>query len=201
VEKSKYWYEHKIELSSTDVNEIEKFKQWYKYQLDTYLPSDWIVAFREEAAQLNDLEWRKVLKAIGLKADAMQALEINDICDFVTLIYTSEKWRIAEPTSKKSGCDVSNTDWDGWKSLGLNMNDARHIINFRHWHNFYVAGKKDKRTGQQSLAVHTMRGLFRGTPILPNQINSSNQAGGHQRKTISSCPRRSTIMLTYFTKL
>ena len=174
VEKSKYWYEHKIELSSTDVNEIEKFKKWYKYQLDTYLPSDWIVAFREEAAHVNDLEWRKVLKAIGLKADAMQALEINDICDFVTLIYTSEKWRIAEPTSKskKNGCDVSNTDWDGWKSLGLNMSDARPIINFRHWHKFYVAKKDKSDWATEFSSAHYERFVQRYTnPTKPDQFN------------------------------
>ncbi|KAK1743948.1 hypothetical protein QTG54_005545 [Skeletonema marinoi] len=174
VEKSKYWYEHEIELSSTDVNEIEKFKKWYKYQLDTYLPSDWIVAFREEAAHVNDLEWRKVLKAIGLKADAIHALEINDICDFVALIYTSEKWRIAEPTSKKNRYDVSNTDWDGWKSLGLNMSDARHIINFRHWHNFYVAGKKDKSDwATEFSSAHYERFVQRYTnPTKPDKFNN-----------------------------
>eukprot|EP00985_Skeletonema_marinoi_P004600 scaffold1991_cov73-Skeletonema_marinoi.AAC.1 len=173
VEKSKYWYEHEIELSSTDVNEIEKFKQWYKYQLDTYLPSDWIVAFREEAAHVNDLEWRKVLKAIGLKADAIQAVEINDICDFVTLVYTSEKWRIAEPTSKKNRYDVIKTDWDGWKSLGLKEKDARHIINFRHWHNFYVAGKKDKSDWATEFnSAHYERFVQRYTnPTKPDKFN------------------------------
>jgi hypothetical protein len=154
VEKSRYWYELVMKLSSTDIDEIVKFQNWYKYQLDTYLPSDWMASFREEAAQVNDLEWRKVLKAIGLKADAIQALEINDICDFGTLNHTSKNWRI---TKKDGDHDVgrcllwgntpedttADSDWDGWKSLGLKEKDARNIINFRRWHNFYVA-KKDK---------------------------------------------------------
>mmetsp|Transcript_37168 Transcript_37168/g.75828 ORF Transcript_37168/g.75828 Transcript_37168/m.75828 type:complete len:855 (-) Transcript_37168:98-2662(-) len=141
VEKSKYWYEHEIKLSSRHISEIEKVKRWYKYQLDTYLPSDWIMAFREEAAQVNDLEWRKVLKAIGIKADAIQALEINDISDFASLIYTSEKWRINGPRESN---DWSMPEWNEWQKLGLKEKDARNIINFRHWHKFYVAGMKDK---------------------------------------------------------
>eukprot|EP00985_Skeletonema_marinoi_P015596 scaffold8093_cov174-Skeletonema_marinoi.AAC.7 len=167
VEKSRYWYEQVMKLSSTDIDEIVKFQNWYKYQLDTYLPSDWIASFREEAAQVSDLEWRKVLKAIGLKADAIQALEINDICDFGTLNHRSKNWRITKkdgdddvgrcllwgnnnspspnsPTNVETPQDTTaDSDWNEWKSLGLNMNDARNIINFRRWHNFYVA-KKDK---------------------------------------------------------
>mmetsp|Transcript_11996 Transcript_11996/g.17903 ORF Transcript_11996/g.17903 Transcript_11996/m.17903 type:complete len:511 (+) Transcript_11996:99-1631(+) len=109
VEKSKYWYEQVIKLSRTDIDEIEKFKNWYKYQLDTYLPSDWITSFREEAARVNDLEWRKVLKAIGLKADEIQALEINDICDFGTLNLRSKEWRI----TKKDGNHVGKCHFWG----------------------------------------------------------------------------------------
>jgi len=139
VEKSKYWYEHEINLNSTDIHEIEKFKKWYKHRLDTYLPSDWIVSFRKEAAQVNDLEWRNVLKGTGLKADAIHALEINDVCDFATLNHTFEKWRI----TKHNG-DVSNSDWNEWQKMGLKENDARNIINFRHWYNFYVVGTKNK---------------------------------------------------------
>eukprot|EP00984_Skeletonema_dohrnii_P034264 scaffold33512_cov113-Skeletonema_dohrnii-CCMP3373.AAC.5 len=145
VDKSKYWYEHEMTLSSTDVNEIERFKQWYKYQLDTHLPLDWIASFRMDSTKEKKIEWRKVLKAIGMDDDAIQALEINGICDFVTLIHKSQKWRIAEPTSKKNWGDVSNTNyWNEWESLGLKEKDARNIINFRHWHKFYVAGKKDR---------------------------------------------------------
>eukprot|EP00984_Skeletonema_dohrnii_P004398 scaffold1565_cov144-Skeletonema_dohrnii-CCMP3373.AAC.9 len=142
VEKSKYLYEHEIKLSSRHISEIEKVKRWYKYQLDTYLPSDWIMAFREEATQVNDLEWRKVLKAIGIKADAIQALEINDISDFASLIYTSEKWRINGPRESN---DWSMPEWNEWQQLGLKESDARNIISFRHWHKLYVAGMKDKK--------------------------------------------------------
>jgi hypothetical protein len=179
VEKSKYWYKHEMKLKDADIHKIEKFKKWYKYQLDTYLTSDWIVSFRKEAEQVKELEWRKVLKAIGLKADAIQALEINEVCDFATLNHKSKKWKISEPSSnepnskKIRGCisdsgspstqpgspiggasgpdssstqpPISNTEkWDGWKTMGLKENDARHIINFRHWHKFYVARKKNK---------------------------------------------------------
>jgi len=144
VEKSKYWYEHEIELCSTDMDEIEKFKKWYKYQLDDYLPSDWIMAFRNDRKRTKVFEWRKVLKAIGLDDDMVQTLEINDICDFASLIYTSEKWRITKPTSKKNGGDVGNSDWNEWQCFGLKESDARNIINFCRWHKFYVAGEKDK---------------------------------------------------------
>jgi len=159
--KSKYWYEHEIKLNSSDISEIEKFKEWYNYQLDTYLPSDWIMSFHKEASQVRELEWRKVLKAIGLRADAIQALEINDVCDFAALIHTSKKWKISEPSFKKLRSDVSSSDsvepninastsssttntdiWDEWRKMGLKESDARHIINFRHWHKFYVARKK-----------------------------------------------------------
>ena len=48
------------------------------------------------------------------------------------------------PTNVETPQDTTaDSDWNEWKSLGLNMNDARNIINFRRWHNFYVA-KKDK---------------------------------------------------------
>ena len=144
VEKSKYWYEHEIELCSTDMDEIEKFKKWYKYQLDDYLPSDWIMAFRNGRKRMKVFEWRKVLKAIGLDDDMVQTLEINDICDFASLIYTSDKWRITKPTSKKNGGDVSNSDWNEWQCFGLKESDARNIVNFRRWHKFYVAGEKNK---------------------------------------------------------
>ncbi len=147
VMKSKYWFKHEIELSSSEICEIEKFKRWYKYQLDKYLPSDWIVAFREEAAQVQgvDFEWRKVLKTIGLKADAIQALEINDISDFINLIYTPEKGRVTKPKRMNGGVEgISDSDWNEWQKIGLKKNDARHIINFCHWHKFYVAGQKDK---------------------------------------------------------
>lgn len=56
VEKSKYFYMHEMKLSGEDIHKIEMFKQWYKYQLDTYLPSDWVVLFRKEANQVTDLE-------------------------------------------------------------------------------------------------------------------------------------------------
>jgi len=162
VGKSKYWYEHEIALDSADIHEIEKFKKWYKYQLDTYLPSDWIVSFRKDSTRVTEIKWRKVLKAIGLKADAIQALEINDVCDFATLNHTSKKWKISEPGSKKLRSDVSSSDstepnssisnmekWDEWQKMGLKESDARHIINFRHWHKFYVARKKVKSNWEE----------------------------------------------------
>lgn len=136
VEKSKYFYMHEMKLSGEDIHKIEMFKQWYKYQLDTYLQSDWVVSFLKEADQVTDLEWRKVLKAIGLKADKIRALEINDVCDFATLNHRSKKWKISEPNNNSGSSE--------WNEMGLKENDARHIISFRHWHKFYVAGKKNK---------------------------------------------------------
>jgi len=143
VEKSKYWYEHEIKFSSRQISQIEKFKRWYRHQLDDYLPSDWVVSFRKDCKQEGDIEWRKVLKAIGLKADVIQALEINDICDFATLIRTSEKWRMNEPKARETGTE-SKPVWNEWQESGLKENDARTIISFRQWHKFYVAGQKDK---------------------------------------------------------
>lgn len=145
VEKSKYWYEHEIKFTSRQISQIEKFKKWYKHQLDDYLPSDWIVSFRKDSKHEGEIEWRKVLKAIGLKADAIQALEINDIRDFATLIRTSEKWRINGPDAKaKKSPDGSMPVWNEWQECGLKENDTRTIISFRQWHKFYVAGQKDK---------------------------------------------------------
>jgi len=145
VEKSKYWYEQEIKFTSRQISQIEKFKRWYRHQLDDYLPSDWIVSFRKDSKQEGEIEWRKVLKAIGLKADAIQALEINDICDFATLIHTSEKWRINLPNGEATASpDRSMPVWNEWQEFGLKENDARTIISFRQWHKFYVAGQKDK---------------------------------------------------------
>jgi hypothetical protein len=122
------------------------------------------VSFRKEAEQVKELEWRKVLRAIGLKADAIQALEINDVCDFATLNETSEEWRIT-----KSDGDESSSDSNEWQKLGLKKNDARNIIYFRHWHNFYVAGTKDKGdwAAEFSSAQYERRYI---DPRKPNEI-------------------------------
>ena len=143
VEKSKYWYEQEIKFRSRQISEIEKFKRWYRLQLDDYLPSDWIVSFCKDSKHEGEIEWRNVLKAIGLKADAIQALEINDVCDFAALIRTSEKWRINGPKARDSP-DGGMPIWNEWQDTGLKENDARNIISFRQWHKFYVASQKDK---------------------------------------------------------
>ncbi len=38
----------------------------------------------------------------------------------------------------------NNSGSSEWNEMGLKENNARHIISFRHWHKFYVAGKKNK---------------------------------------------------------
>ena len=43
------------------------------------------------------------------------------------------------PASKKN----KTREWNEWQQMGLPEKDARNIIHFRHWYNFYVA-KKDK---------------------------------------------------------
>ena len=141
VEKSKYWYKYEnFDLDDTDIYEIEKFKRWYKYKLlGPYLPSDWIVTYRKEAVMGKEFEWRKVMKDIGLKVDAVQALEINEIRDFSALNHRSKKWRVTMPASKKN----TTREWNEWQQMGLLEKDARNIIHFRHWYNFYVT-KKDK---------------------------------------------------------
>ena len=52
VGKSKYWYKHEIGLNSAAIHEFGKFKSWYKYQMDTYLPSDWIEAYRKDISSV-----------------------------------------------------------------------------------------------------------------------------------------------------
>ncbi len=142
VLKSQYWFEHEMKLSSRQISQIEKFKRWYNYQLDDYLPSDWIVSFRKDSEGDGAIEWRKVLKAIGLKADAVQALELNDISDFETLIHASEKWRVNGPKAGESPRSMPSCN--EWQESGLKESDARNIISFRQWHKFYVAGQEDK---------------------------------------------------------
>jgi len=152
VGKSKYWYENEIKLSSADINEIEELKKWYKYQLDTYLPSDGFVLFRKGAGQVEELEWRKVLRAIGLKADAIQALEINDVCDFATLNHTSKKWKISEPSSKTLRSDENLSDWKDWQKMGLTGTSFTLL----------VRRTSTRGTGWQISTVHNTRDLCSG---------------------------------------
>ena len=147
VELSKHWFEHddgvKDVINSTQVAEIERFKKWYQnYQLDTYLPSDWIVSFRVDRMKETEMEWRRVLKATGLSNDTIYTLEINGVCDFGTLNRKSGKWRVSESAKKWLQCNsVTDPMVFEWKKLGLKESDARNIIQFRHWFNFYARGK------------------------------------------------------------
>jgi hypothetical protein len=133
-------------LSGIEKHAIEKFKDWYNYHFIGYLPSDWIVSFRNDDIRNDDIhpkerDLRKVLRVIGLKADAIEALKMNDILDIATLNRTSKEWKTKGARSYSPEQEASRSY--EWKDMGLTRNNASEIINFRHWYNFYVAGKKN----------------------------------------------------------
>eukprot|EP00985_Skeletonema_marinoi_P029826 scaffold29257_cov77-Skeletonema_marinoi.AAC.2 len=113
---------------------IEKFKQWYTLNSIGCLPSDWVVSFRNGDIHPKERDLRKVLRVIGLNADAINALKMNDIKDIATLNRASKDWRT-------DGEQDSRSKSNAWQRMRLNVNDASDIINFRHWYNCYVAGK------------------------------------------------------------
>ena len=161
VQKPKSWYS-KLEvdqdigeneqqskqllLNGTEKFAIEKFKQWYTLNSIGYLPSDWVVSFRNGDIHPKERDLRKVLRVIGLNADAIDALKMNDIKDIATLNRASKDWRTGSSmTNRLHGMRDRDGEQDSqsnaWQRMGLNVNDASDIINFRHWYNCYVAGK------------------------------------------------------------
>jgi len=102
VQKTKSWYDKLNEEPDVDESlllkgpekiAIEKFKQWYLFHSIGYLPSDWIVSFRNDDIHPKERDLRKVLRVIGVNADAIEALKMNDIKDIPTLNRTSKEWR------------------------------------------------------------------------------------------------------------
>eukprot|EP00577_Skeletonema_sp_RCC1716_P003307 CAMPEP_0113391290 /NCGR_PEP_ID=MMETSP0013_2-20120614/10630_1 /TAXON_ID=2843 ORGANISM="Skeletonema costatum, Strain 1716" /NCGR_SAMPLE_ID=MMETSP0013_2 /ASSEMBLY_ACC=CAM_ASM_000158 /LENGTH=1015 /DNA_ID=CAMNT_0000274521 /DNA_START=75 /DNA_END=3123 /DNA_ORIENTATION=- /assembly_acc=CAM_ASM_000158 len=102
VQKTKSWYDKLNEEPDVDESlllkgpekiAIEKFKQWYLFHSIGYLPSDWIVSFRNDDVHPKERDLRKVLRVIGVNADAIEALKMNDIKDVPTLNRTSKEWR------------------------------------------------------------------------------------------------------------
>eukprot|EP00985_Skeletonema_marinoi_P002852 scaffold1171_cov144-Skeletonema_marinoi.AAC.7 len=102
VQKTKSWYDKLNEEPDVDESlllkgpekiAIEKFKQWYLFHSIGYLPSDWIVSFRNDDVHPKERDLRKVLRVIGVNADAIEALKMNDIKDIPTLNRTSKEWR------------------------------------------------------------------------------------------------------------
>jgi len=140
-------------LNGTEKYAIEKFRSWYNFHFIGYLPSDWIVSFRNDDVHSKEREMRKVLQVIGLGADAIQALKMNGIRDVIALNRTSRDWRTENRRGLSSVADslprMRGEDWESrsneWKLMGLTRNDASDIINFRHWYKFYVAGKKNMK--------------------------------------------------------
>jgi hypothetical protein len=142
-------------LNGAEKYAIEKFRSWYNFHYIGYLPSDWIVSFRNDDVHPKEHEMRKVLQVIGLGADANQALKMNGIRDVTALNRTSMYWR----TEDRRGLGLSSLadsfpgtrgrDWESrsneWNLMGLTRNDASDIINFRHWYKFYVAGKNNMK--------------------------------------------------------
>eukprot|EP00985_Skeletonema_marinoi_P020614 scaffold12321_cov115-Skeletonema_marinoi.AAC.1 len=163
VQKSKSWYNklgeepdteengqqsNKLLLNGSEKVAIEKFKQWYLFHSIGYLPSDWIVSFRNDDVHPKERDLRKVLRVIGVNADAIEALKMNDIKDIPTLNRTSKEWRTESTRGLSSIAD--RIPWIGaeqvsrskeWKDMGLTRNDAREIISFRHWYNSYISGR------------------------------------------------------------
>jgi len=163
VQKSKSWYNklgeepdteengqqsNKLLLNGSEKVAIEKFKQWYLFHSIGYLPSDWIVSFRNDDVHPKERDLRKVLREIGVNADAIEALKMNDIKDIPTLNRTSKEWRTESTRGLSSIAD--RIPWIGaeqvsrskeWKDMGLTRNDAREIISFRHWYNSYISGR------------------------------------------------------------
>ena len=140
-------------LSGIDKTAIQKFKEWYIFHFIGYFPSDWIVSFRNDDVHPKERDLRKVLRVIGLNADAIEVLRMNDIKDIATLNRMSKNWR----TESRIGLYSMAANFSGmgggeqesrsneWKDMGLSRNDASDIISFRHWHKFYVAGKSNMK--------------------------------------------------------
>jgi hypothetical protein len=146
VQKSKSWYNkleeepdteengqqsNKLLLNGSEKVAIEKFKQWYLFHSIGYLPSDWIVSFRNDDVHPKERDLRKVLRVIGVNADAIEALKMNDIKDIPTLNRTSKDWRTENRRGLSSiavkipwigGEQVSRSN--EWKDMGLTRNDA-----------------------------------------------------------------------------
>ena len=129
---------NRLLLNGTDKFEIERFKQWYTSHMVGCLPPDWVVSFRNDDMQPRERYLRKVLRTIGLSADVIDALKMNNILDVRALNEHSKYWR----TSSKSGDEQEDTSYS-WQQMGLTRYEAKNIIEFRHWYNFYVAGKPD----------------------------------------------------------
>lgn len=176
VQKPKSWFEKlgteensNALFNATEKHAIEKFKEWYSYRFVGYLPSDWILTFRNDDVRPSERELRMVMREIGLPSDAVRSLKMNGIRDITALNRASKDWRteIEEKEVTESGM---NGDEDGevsasaanrffgkrddeelescateWKLMGLTRNDASDIICFRHWYKFYVSGKKHMR--------------------------------------------------------
>ena len=149
---------YKDEVKGGDLGPIKEFKKWYSFHSIGFLPSDWIISFRE----FNDIhqkerDLRKVLsQGVGLTHDAIRTLKMNDISDVTALIEKTEKWRIGDKGDvscvNKMLCCLGGNDEDDpeskmkeWEEMGLTRNYAIDIINFRHWYIFYVDRKPDMK--------------------------------------------------------
>ena len=122
-------------LNETDNKAIERFKQWYTFHMVGYLPPGWVASFRNDEINNKELKMRKVLHKIGLSADVIYSLKMNGITSIATLNDDSKYWQTTKKSSEEKE-DISNS----WQRMGLARDDAKEIINFRHWYNFYVAG-------------------------------------------------------------
>jgi hypothetical protein len=198
VQKPKSWYDKLCEeesgteensqqtrnllLNGAEKYAIEKFKNWYSYHFIGYLPSGWNVSFRNDDVHPKERDLRKVLRVIGLKADAIRALKMNDVKDIATLNRTSKEWKTQGASETQKDGKLAS-QWQCWEEMGLTRSDASDIINFRHWYNFYVAGKKMK-AGRLSSTVLSIITSFRST-------NQETISRSQARRSI--CSMRSSI--------
>lgn len=157
VQKPKSWFEKlgteengNALFNATEKDAIEKFKDWYSYRFVGYLPSDWILTFRNDDVRPSERELRMVMREIGLAADAVRSLKINGIRNITALNRESKDWRTESEGKEVTDSGVFWKRYDEelesrateWKQMGLTRNDASDIICFRHWYKFYVSGKK-----------------------------------------------------------
>lgn len=167
VQKPKSWFEKlgteensNALFNATEKDAIEKFKKWYSYRFIGYLPSDWILTFRNDEVRPGERELRMVMGEIGLPPDAIRSLKANGIRNITALNRESKDWRteskekevtesgntkgsaVAHRIFRKRDDEEQESRATKWKLMGLTRNDASDIICFRHWYDFYVAGKK-----------------------------------------------------------
>lgn len=133
VQKPIAWFEKEFcntaTLSSSDVDEIEKFKAWCKYEYIGFLPVDWDQSYHifcQFPPAQSELDLRHILRVLGLKADAVRSLKLRGVTDITWLKKISKNWKIDE----KDGNRVAT---EAWKSIPLTKHEALEVVKFGQW--------------------------------------------------------------------